>query len=87
MGDSHSLFGGTIDNKKSAAIQSRLTATGAEAESTASTLLPYMENTVELCFEQEKNKCKNTADRIAFVGRDMMKGTRETLLSSVAAAT
>ena len=37
---SDSLLGGTKESKNSAAMQSKLTATGAEAESTVSILLP-----------------------------------------------
>ena len=84
---SDSLLGGTKESKNSAAMQSKLTATGAEAESTASMLLPRTENAAAVSPDIEKNVRSSTADKAAVIGRETRKGRRGTRLSSVAAAT
>lgn len=58
---SFSVFGGTTESRKSEAMQSMLTAAGAEAERTASTLPPFVEKTAAVSLEKAKNILKIAA--------------------------
>lgn len=68
-------------------MQRRLTAAGADAERTASAVSVFMENAAAVFGERERKKPIITAVMPAWKKRDTIKGMRDTLLFSVAAAT